>query len=224
MNFDDSVQGLYVPTYVIEGDAERGIEPMAPDLKTVEDLAKYPELFADPEEPSKGRIIGSIPGWAVDEIITKKIENYGLDKQYNIFRPGSEAALNTSLVNAYESGEPWVGYYWEPTWIAGMYDLTLLDEPDYEESTWNESYLTDFPPVSVVIAVNKVIEADHPEVFELLKNYNSSNILTNEALAYMQENEATPEDAAINFLKEHEEIWTEWLTEEDIEKVKDALK
>ena len=26
--------GWYVPTYVIKGDAERGIEPMAPDLKT----------------------------------------------------------------------------------------------------------------------------------------------------------------------------------------------
>ena len=40
-NFDDNSQGLYVPTYVIEGDKERGIEAVAPDLKTVEDLAKY---------------------------------------------------------------------------------------------------------------------------------------------------------------------------------------
>ena len=32
INFDDNKQGLYVPEYVIEG-SERGIEPMAPDLK-----------------------------------------------------------------------------------------------------------------------------------------------------------------------------------------------
>ena len=36
--FESSAQGFYVPRYVIEGDAERGIEPMAPDLKSVSDL------------------------------------------------------------------------------------------------------------------------------------------------------------------------------------------
>src|SRR5699024_9381793 len=34
-NFDDNDQGLYVPAYVVEGDPERDIEPLAPDLKTV---------------------------------------------------------------------------------------------------------------------------------------------------------------------------------------------
>ena len=56
VNFDDNKQGLYVPRYVIEGDAARGIAPMAPDLKTVADLKKYSKLFVDEENPSKGRI------------------------------------------------------------------------------------------------------------------------------------------------------------------------
>src|SRR5690625_2338880 len=47
VNFDDNFQGLYVPTYVIEGDPERGIEPMAPDLKYITDLPDYWELFKD---------------------------------------------------------------------------------------------------------------------------------------------------------------------------------
>ena len=52
-------QSLFVvPTYVIEGDPERGIEPMAPDLKSVFDLEQeqYKELFQNPENPSKGGI------------------------------------------------------------------------------------------------------------------------------------------------------------------------
>src|SRR5690625_6637121 len=61
-NFDDNEQGLYVPTYVIEGDPERGIEPMAPDLRTVEDLKDYPDVFEDPEDPGKGRIINGPTG------------------------------------------------------------------------------------------------------------------------------------------------------------------
>ena len=71
-NFDDNTQGLYVPTYVIEGDEERGIEAVAPDLKTVEDLAKYPELFQDPEDNSKGRIVGAPSSWAVSEHLAYK--------------------------------------------------------------------------------------------------------------------------------------------------------
>lgn len=43
-NYDDNAQGLYIPTYVIEGDSERGIEPLAPDLKSIrifQSIRKY---------------------------------------------------------------------------------------------------------------------------------------------------------------------------------------
>jgi len=53
INFDDDRQGFYVPRYVIEGDKARNIVPMAPDLKTVRDLAKYPQLFLDDENKIK---------------------------------------------------------------------------------------------------------------------------------------------------------------------------
>ena len=42
-------------------------------------------------------------------------------------------------------------------------------------------------------------------------------------LAYMQENNADADEAAIWFLQEHEEIWTQWLPEDAAGKVKDAL-
>ena len=45
INFDDNKQGLYVPRYVIEGDPQRGIAPMAPDLQKVSDLARYSKLL-----------------------------------------------------------------------------------------------------------------------------------------------------------------------------------
>ena len=76
VNFDDNRQGFYVPRYVIEGDSEKGIEPMAPDLKTVEDLKKYPDVFPDEENPSKGRVYGAIPGWDADDLMFAKYEYY----------------------------------------------------------------------------------------------------------------------------------------------------
>src|SRR5690625_2565116 len=100
VNFDDNDQGLYVPRYVIEGDEERGIEPLAPDLKTVEDLKKYPEVFEDPEDPDRGRVINAPSGWAVADAIDDKFDAYGLDETLNNFMPGSDAAIVASLVRS----------------------------------------------------------------------------------------------------------------------------
>ena len=85
----------------IEGDESRGIEPVAPDLRTVEDLVKYPEMFEDPEDPSKGRIIGAPSSWSVSEHLATKIETYGLDEQFNYLAPGSDSAIVASLAGAY---------------------------------------------------------------------------------------------------------------------------
>src|SRR5690606_32741229 len=136
----DNVQGLCVPTYLIKGHPERAIEPLAPDLHSIHDLPKYWELFKDPEEPTKGRIFGAIPGWEVDTILAEKVRNYGLDKYYNYYNPGSDAALATSMLRAYENGEPWIGYYWEPTWIMGLLDMTLLADEPYSDELWNNGY------------------------------------------------------------------------------------
>ncbi len=225
INFNDNAQGLYVPTYVIEGDADRGIEPMAPDLKTVKDLAKYPDVFKDIEDTSKGRIYGAIPGWSVDEILRTKVETYGLDEMYNYFGPGSEAALGGSIVAAYEKGEPWVGYYWEPTWITGMYDLTLLEDEPFDQELWENGYACEWMPVDVTVTVNKDMKDIAPEVVEFLKNYETSSNLTSEALAFMQENEgSTTEDAAKWFLNENEDLWADWVSEDVATKVKEAIQ
>ena len=224
-NFDDNRQGLYVPTYIIKGDPDRGIEPMAPDLKTLKDLAKYPELFQDEEDPSKGRIYGSPPGWEVDNILRTKIETYALDEYYNYFSPGSSSGLAASLGTSYENGDPWVGYYWEPEWVMAKYELTLLEDEPFDEELWNEEagYACEWPPVDVTIAVNKDMYEKAPEVVEFLSNYKTSKDLNNDVLAYMQDNEASAEEAARWFLKEHEDLWTSWVSEDIVEKVKLVL-
>lgn len=225
-NFDDNRQGLYVPTYVIEGDADRGIEPMAPDLKTVKDLPKYKEVFKDEEDPSKGRVYGSPSGWEVDNILRQKFDTYNLDETFNYFSPGSSAGLAASLGTSYENGDAWVGYYWEPEWVMAKYDLTLLEDEPFSEELWSEEagYASEWPSVDVTIAVNKSMEEKAPDVVEFLSNYRTSKELTNDALLYMQENDASADETALWFLKENQELWEEWAPEEIIEKVKAAIK
>lgn len=223
-NFDDNDQGLYVPTYVIEGDEERGIEPMAPDLRTVEDLKKYPEVFADPEDPDKGRIINGPSGWTVEETITTKFDTYGLGETMNNFIPGSDAAAVADLVRAYENGEAWVGYYWSPTWVTAEYDLTLLEEPPFDQEIWDENRGTEFPPNDVVIAVHKDMPDEAEDIVSFLENYETSNELTEDALKYMEETGASAEEAAIWWMHENEELWTSWISADDAEKVKEAIQ
>lgn len=224
VNFDDDYQGIYVPTYVIKGDPARGIEPLAPDLKKLSDLDKYWEIFKDPEDKSKGRIIGALPGWAADPIVTDKVNLLGLDEYYNVFRPGSAAALDTSIVRAYEKGEPWVGFYWEPTWIVGKYDMTLLEEEPYNAQEWADgNYKTGFPAVRVTVCVNKDMETTAPEVVDFLSNYETTSIITSEGLAYMQDNNVGPAEAAKWFFENYQDMWKSWVPEDVAQKVEAAL-
>lgn len=205
VNFDDNKQGLYVPAYVIYGDASRGIEPMAPDLKTVQDLKKYPEVFADPENPGKGRIYGAIPGWEVDKIVYNKYKFNGLDKDFTYFSPGSDAALTTAFASAYDRGEAIVGYYWEPTWITGLIDLVLLEDYPYQADKYQAGEV-EFPSVKVQIAGRLGIDEDFPEFSEFLYKYRSSSALTSEALAYMQEHNTEFDETAKWFIKENADL------------------
>ena len=221
-NFDDNMQGFYVPRYVIEGDESRGIEATAPDLKTVADLANYKDVFVDEEDTSKGRIYGAISGWAIDGIMHNKYIYYGLDTDFNYFQPGSNAALDAAFVSAYEKGEPIVGYYWEPTWITGKYDLILLEDAPYDPDLFEEGQ-TACPSVNVTICLSNGMTEKVPDFADFLKKYHTSSALTAEALAYMQEEEASHEDTAKWFLSSHDELLTEWLPSDKAELVRKAL-
>ncbi len=223
VNFDDNVQGIFVPTYVIEGDKERGIEPVAPDLKTVEDLKDYPEVFKDPEDSSRGRILNAPSGWTIEQKISNKFDAYGLDETMNNFLPGSDSALVADLVNKYEKGEPWVGYYWSPTWVTAKYDLTLLEEPEFDRDTWEETGATAFPPNDVMVSVHKDLPEQAPDVVEFLEKYETSSDLTEAALEYMEKEDVSAEEAGKWWMEEYEDVWTEWITEEEVEKVKEVL-
>jgi hypothetical protein len=91
-NFPAALEGWFVPRYLVEGP-----DAPAPDLRTPADLARYAELFADPEDPDKGRFYNCVAGWVCEEINTKKLEVYGLTDLYTNFRPGSGGAMAADM-------------------------------------------------------------------------------------------------------------------------------
>jgi glycine betaine/proline transport system substrate-binding protein len=227
-NIPDGPQGWYVPTYMITGDPERGIEPVAPDLKAVFDLPQYWELFKDPEVPDKGRFYNSPPGWSTVPINEAKLKTYGLDDTFNSFSSGSEAALVTSMVTAYEKGEPWLGSYYEPTWVMGKLDMTMLEEPPYDEAVWNDENNRGcaYPNAEVLIGVRSELETTAPDIVDFLKNYYTTLEQNNDFLAYMSDHEGDNSEAAaaIYFLKTYPEVWQQWLPDDVIANVEQALE
>ena len=214
VNFNDNYQGCYIPRYVAD---------QYPDLKTVKDLANYAELFPDPEDSSKGIIYGGITGWEITEIMEKKVTAYGLDEYYNYFVSGSDAVLSASMTAAWDRQEPIVAYYWEPTWLLGMYDFVLLEDDPYDPETYQDG-IGACPAVTVTVAVSNDFAASNPEFCEFLSNFSMPSAIISEALAYMQENNADYAAAARWLLTEsHPELIDEWLTAEQAETLRAAL-
>lgn len=224
VNFADNYQGFYVPRYVIEGDSERGIDPIAPDLKTVEDLKNYSHIFTDEDDKNMGRVYGAIPGWDADELMYAKYEHYNLDENYIYFRPGSDVALSAALSNAYERGEAVVGYYWEPTWLMGKYDFVALEEPQANPDNFKEGKSAIPSTDTTIVASNKFYDDEaNKEVLEFLSNYKTSSALISTALAHIEDTGDTYKEAAIWFLKENDTLLDDWLNEEDAEIVRASL-
>ncbi|MFZ5817213.1 MAG: glycine betaine ABC transporter substrate-binding protein [Bacillota bacterium] len=237
---DRASQGWYVPAYVVRGDEKRGIRASAPDLKTVADLKKYPTLFADPEEPSKGLLINCITGWQCAKINRIKLKAYGLDTLYNVQEPGASAALDAAIAGAYKQGKPFLAYYWEPTWLVGTYDLILLEEPEFnaECNAEIQKALKDELPLEQVTAKAgcayenaKVTKAAHPglkerapEVVAFLEKMLIKTDDLNKVSAYMEQEKAEAEDAARYFFQNYPQVWKSWLPADVAQKVEAALK
>lgn len=222
VNFPDAVQGWYVPRYVVEGPAS--------DLKSVADLKRYKALFADPEEPAKGRFYNCVAGWSCENINTNKLRAYGLDGDFTNVRPGSGAALAAAINGAALRKEPVVFYYWSPTWLLGAHDFVQLEEPPWNDADWtglaaDPAYprAVAYPKVEVAIGVNAEFAKRAPGIVAVLKNYRTSAALVAEALAFMHTTGVDETAAAHRFLKDHRDVWTPWVDPAAAAKIAAAL-
>jgi len=127
------VEGIFVPEYVIKGDAARNLKPLAPDLKRVADLPKYKDLFKDAEDPRKGRFYNCQAGWECEMNNNQRMKAYGLNATYNNFRPGTGAALESAITSAFERGRPILFSYFSPSSILGKYKSVMLEEPAFTQ-------------------------------------------------------------------------------------------
>ncbi len=204
-NMPDAPQGWWVPRYLVEGP-----DAIAPDLKSVSDLPKYVHLFEDPEDTSKGIIYGGVAGWGQMQVSEEIFAEFDLEKTFNLGITGSGSALAGSMVAAYKRNDPWVGYYWAPTAILGKLDMVRLEG-------------SEFDPAAVNILVNKSMLEKAPDVVEILRKYSTTVDQNNEFLAKMDDESWSTEETAHWFLKNREDVWSNWVSADVAKKIKAAL-
>lgn len=236
--FEKAGQGYYVPRYVVEGDPSRGITAVAPDLKSVSDLPRYKQVFADPEDRGKGAVVSCPPEWSCHPIDQVKFAAYGLLSDYNLKNPGSPGALDAEIVGAIERGQPVAAFYWEPTALVGRYGLLKLEEPAWTEQCWaavetaKESPDPRNAPRAAGCAyrshpVNKGIHAGltdrAPEAVEFLRRMEVGTDPLNRVTGWMNENKTEADRGAIWFFENFQE-WRTWIDGEVLDRVETALR
>jgi glycine betaine/proline transport system substrate-binding protein len=136
-----------------------------------------------------------------------------------VFDHGSGETLATSMASAVQSEEPWFGYYWGPTVPLGKYDMTRVKIGDYKPDvhTRNQTQMvenpgvSDFPAATILTAVTTSFGEREPEVVEMLSNMTFKTSTMSALLAWMDENNASAEEAAVYFLSNNTDEWSGWL-------------
>jgi len=223
---DGSAQGWYVPQYILDDN---------PDIKTVEDALKRPDLFPSPDDPSRGAIHNGAQGWGITAITSQLYKAYEADKLgFDLIDTGSQAGLEGTIARAYERRLGWLGVYWEPNALLAKYPIVKLDSVvPVDEAEWIRC--TTVPtcpdpkvgswPITRVYTVMSSEFADQAraDVLDYFNKRALHNDMENEIFLWMDENQATGEQGAVWFLQNYPETWKQWVSEEAQAKITASL-
>ena len=156
-------------------------------------------------------------------------------KGWVLVDPGSQAGLDASMAKAAQRDENWLGYYWSPTAPVGKYKMQLMDfgVPFAGAENWDgciavgpEKCGNPKPSAWTESVVQTIVTTEiknKPDVMNYFGTRIFPGPVMNGMLVYMEENQATGPDAALEFLEKHEDIWTKWVSADVAAKVKKSL-
>ena len=201
-----------------------------PDLKKAADLPKFKEVFKDPEDPNKGRFFGCPAGWSCEVVSLNLFKALDLNDSFN-HHSSSTSALQATIMSEYRRQNDIIFYYWHPTPLVGSLDLVQLEFPEYDAE--KHRCLTDvdcdnpqasaYPTNPVFVALNKQFAEDAPQLKAFFDSNHMPLDIIGATLVEMEDSGSESMDAAIWFLNEHPEVWTEWVPDDVATRVKHAL-
>jgi glycine betaine/proline transport system substrate-binding protein len=208
-----------------------------PELDTVVKILERPDLFPDAEDSSKGAFVGCPAGWGCQLANANLFRAFDMEaKGWTLVDPGSAAGLDGSIAKAGDRGENWFGYYWSPTAMVGKYGLIPVDfgVPFAGTDNWDGCIVKAEQDCADPQASAWTVSEVHTIITDSLKNKGGIAVdyleartypgpIMNAMLVYMGEEQAGGEDAAIEFLMQHEDLWSSWVSADAAAKIKAGL-
>ena len=194
------------------------LQEQCPGLDSVEDLKEpqYKRLFATAESGGKARLVSCVAGWYCEGVNRAQIEGYGLADHVHIVNPGSGTALSESLYDAYERQEPWLGYQWGTSYPSLLLDLARLGEPEYSDECWRTTQACAYEDATILIGVSSDLPEQAPGIVEFLEqmDFDIEVHLRNVVRWEVENPDASIEDAALYWLENNVDTWSNWVTPE----------
>ena len=201
-------------------------------------ILERPDLFPYKEDPSKGAFVGCPAGWGCQLANANLFKAFEMEKKgWVLVDPGSAAGLDGSIAKAADSGNTWFGYYWNPTSIVGKYNLQPVDfgVPFAGRDNWDncitlpeQDCANPKPTAWTKSEVNSIVTANFAktggkDALKYVEKRVFPGEVMNGMLVYMADNQAKGSDAAIEFLKKHEDVWGKWVSSAAKKKIKAGL-
>lgn len=205
----NGMSAWYTPTYVIKGDSERGIEAVAPDLVSWEQLNQYKDAFKTADTGSKGRFLDFTPGW--DYRNEERVDVLGLE--YEVVYSGSEAASFAEIDASYNRGDPILFVLWEPHWAHTKYDLTRVELPPFTSDCWPEGtkHGCGWKADEVQKLAWPGLKDLYPEAYAMLQNFSITNEQQNEMVFAVTQEGKTVNEAAALWINSNKPVWKAWI-------------
>lgn len=197
--------GYFVPRYVVEGDASRGIPVSAPNLKSYKDLNQYSHMFKSLESGDKGSLIGCpVAAWLCED--QQRLDMLGVD--FHAQALGSETAHWAEIQAKYKRGEPFVAYAWAPHWIHAALDLIEIELPPHDEAKWPA---TNWAQDITHFHGNPNMLKEHPDVVKLLQNINLTNAMQASMIYDIDVKKGDSEEVVEAWMEANVSVWRKWL-------------
>lgn len=218
--------GWWIPKYLADAH---------PEIKTINDALKRPDLFPHPDQPDKGAIFSGPQGWGGTVITAQLFKAYkAQDAGFSLVDTGSGPALEASIASAYQRQRGWMGHYWAPSAILAKYQMVKLDFgapldpqgwascitvascPDPKPSAWPIDHV-------YTLVSTRFQQRAGAQITDYLQKRAWDNRTVGALLAWMTDNQASGEEAAEHFLKTQPQIWKQWVAPEAVVRIEKAL-
>jgi glycine betaine/proline transport system substrate-binding protein len=198
--------GWYVPKFVVDEH---------PELATWEgfqdpELAK---LFATAESGDLGQFTMGDPSYVTfDEQI---IANLGLPLKYVV--AGSEAALLTSIDQAFADKKPILLQFWKPHWKQLEVEMVEVKLPDVTDeclasaAAGDGKYACDYAVDELYKAASAKLEGKNAKAFAVLKALQLTTEQQSEIAGFIDRDGMKPAEAAKKWVDANKDVWKAWI-------------